>query len=102
MSASPFTIHTRLVATDWRELASRENDGLEVSLLWSKSAGRVKVAVADLKRDEAFELDVPGADALAAFHHPFAFAAGRGFAHALRESTEPPAAELRGESARHP
>ena len=32
---------------DWRELAARENDGLEVSLRWSKSADRVKVAVAD-------------------------------------------------------
>ena len=32
---------------DWRELASRENDGLEVSLLWSTSADRVKVTVAD-------------------------------------------------------
>jgi len=89
MSASLFTIHRRFVATDWRELARRENDGLEVSLLWSKSAGRVKVALVDLKRDEAFEFDVPGADALAAFHHPFAFAADRGVcpADALREST---------------
>ena len=28
MSASLFTIHARFVATDWRELTSRENDGL--------------------------------------------------------------------------
>jgi hypothetical protein len=59
---------------DWTELAGRENDGLEVSLLWSKTANRVKVAVADTKRNEQFEFDVAGADALAAFHHPFAFA----------------------------
>lgn len=60
----------------WRELAGRENDGLGILLLWSKSAGRVKVAVTDAKRDEQFEY-VAGADALAAFYHPFAYAAGR-------------------------
>jgi hypothetical protein len=58
----------------WTELAMREGDGLEVHLLWSKSAGRVKVAVADSRNDTGFEFDVAGADALAAFHHPFAYA----------------------------
>ena len=60
--------------TDWTELAGRENEGLEVSLLWNKSANRVKVAVADARQSEHFEFDVAGADALAAFHHPFAYA----------------------------
>jgi hypothetical protein len=75
---------------DWRELAARENDGLEVSLLWSKSADRVKVAVADAKLDEEFEFDVAGADALAAFYHPFAYAAARGlcFGEAARDSLD--------------
>ena len=59
---------------DWTELAGRENEGLEVSLLWSKTANRVKVAVADTRQNEQFEFEVPGADALAAFHHPFAYA----------------------------
>jgi hypothetical protein len=59
----------------WTDLADRENDGLEVTLLWSPSSGRVKVVVDDSKRDETFELDVPRAEALAAFHHPFAYAA---------------------------
>ena len=58
----------------WSELAVRENDGLAVSLLWSKSSGRVKVAVVDAQLDEQFEFHVAGADALAAFHHPFAYA----------------------------
>jgi hypothetical protein len=71
--------HTQLVTeSDWRELTSRENDGLEVSLIWSKSANRVKVTVADLESDQEFEFDVPGADALDAFNHPFAFASTRG------------------------
>jgi hypothetical protein len=59
---------------DWTELAGRQNEGLEVSLLWSKSANRVKVAVADARQNEQFEFDVAGADALAAFNHPFAYA----------------------------
>jgi len=59
----------------WSELAVREKDGLAVTLLWSKATGRVKVAVIDAYLDEQFEFDVPGADALAAFHHPFAYAA---------------------------
>lgn len=62
----------------WSELAIRENDGLAVALLWSSSTGRVKVAVVDAHLDEQFEFHVPGADALAAFHHPFAYATGPG------------------------
>ena len=62
----------------WSELALRENDGLAVSLLWHKATGRVKVAVDDAQLDERFEIDVLGADALAAFHHPFAYAAELG------------------------
>ena len=58
----------------WSELAVRENDGLAVSLLWSSTSGRVKVEVVDSHLDEQFEFHVPGADALAAFHHPFAYA----------------------------
>jgi hypothetical protein len=66
-------------SSDWRELASRENDGLEVSLLWSKSEDRVRVAVVDGRLDEEFEFDVAGADAIAAFNHPFAFAPSQSF-----------------------
>ncbi len=61
--------------TTWTELSNRTNGGLEVTLLWSRSSGRVKVAVSDSKLGDRFELHVAGADALAAFHHPFAYAA---------------------------
>ena len=60
--------------TDWRELAARERDGLEISLLWSKAADRVKVVVVDQRLDESFDIDVARAHALAAFEHPFAHA----------------------------
>jgi hypothetical protein len=91
MSAAQLTTDTAYVAIDdWQELASRDGDGLEISLLWSKAAGRVKVTVADSRLDESFELDIAGAEALAAFHHPFAYAAGRGFGFgdALRASLD--------------
>jgi hypothetical protein len=72
--SSAHSAHTTTTGS-WRELASRDGNGLEVSLWWSKATGRVKVTVADTRRDEQFELDVEGAEALAAFHHPFAYAA---------------------------
>ena len=74
----------------WTELAGRENEGLEISLLWNKSADRLKVAVADARRDEQFEFDVATAQALAAFYHPFAYAAGQGlsFVGAMRNSLD--------------
>jgi hypothetical protein len=58
----------------WTDLADRESDGIEVTLLWNSASGRVKVAVRDTKLGRGFELDVDGADALSAFHHPFAYA----------------------------
>ncbi len=90
MSSSPFTIDAVLGLTDWRELASRDSDGLEVSLLWNPTSDAVKVTVADSRLDHDFELQVRGADALAAFHHPFAFAAAEGisFEAAERESLD--------------
>jgi hypothetical protein len=61
----------------WIDLADRASDGLEVTLFWSRTSGSVKVAVQDSKLGQAFELDVAGAEALAAFQHPFAYASRR-------------------------
>lgn len=79
MRSSQPPIHGPLVPDDWRELASRGTDGLEISLLWSKSTDRVKVTVADARFDQHFEVHVASADALAAFGHPFAYAPSRSF-----------------------
>jgi hypothetical protein len=79
MSSTVITTDATLAAAgDWRELAIRETDGLAVSLLWNDATDLVKVTVADVGLDQEFELDIAGADALAAFYHPFAYAAGRG------------------------
>ena len=82
---------TAPVSNDWKELASRGTDGLAVSLLWSKATDRIRVTVADERFDEELDLDVPGAHALAAFQHPFAYAAvrGLGFGGATRTSLDP-------------
>jgi len=68
---------TTTAITDWRELARREGDGLVVSLFWSKETDRVQVAIVDQMFDEELSVDVPGACALDAYYHPFAYAAGR-------------------------
>jgi hypothetical protein len=62
----------------WSELAVRENDGLAVSLLWSRATGRTRVVVLDQTFEAELHVDVPPACALDAFYHPFAYAAGRG------------------------
>ena len=60
-----------------RELDRRISDGIDVRLLWSSVADEVVVAVHDTRNDESFELRVAAADALRAFHHPFAYASYR-------------------------
>ena len=59
-----------------RELDHRRNDGIDVSLLWNSRTNHVFVAVEDQRRGESVEFNVPGADALDAFHHPYAYGAG--------------------------
>jgi hypothetical protein len=58
-----------------RELDRRNSNGVEVALLWSPEPNRVSVAVMDWSTGESFEVDVDPADALDAFHHPYAYAA---------------------------
>jgi hypothetical protein len=72
-----------------RELAYRATDGLEVALLWHKSASSVSVTVSDSKTGEAFELVVGNNDkALDVFHHPYAHAAYRGLNFGVHTSEE--------------
>ena len=58
-----------------RELASRENDGFAVVLLWNPGNDAVTLSVADSRTGARFELRVDGEHALDAFYHPFAYAA---------------------------
>ena len=70
--------------TDWRELADRSLDGLEVRLWWSRSAHRVQVTVADHRGGDHVVVEVDVADALDAFRHPFAYANRGRSPHARR------------------
>ena len=64
-----------LAITTRTELAQRQNDGIEVTLLWSRADGSVAVGVRHVATDQSFELDVDPARALDAYYHPFAYAA---------------------------
>ena len=60
--------------TTYRELAHRAGDGVEVSLLWRPSDGRLTVLVDDEKADERFSLEARADNALEVFYHPYAYA----------------------------
>jgi hypothetical protein len=67
--------------TDRRELAHRTNDGIDVTLFWSKASNRVTISVVHARSATALEFEVDGADALDAFNHPYAYAATSGARH---------------------
>jgi hypothetical protein len=66
-----------------RELDHRHGDGIDVRLLWNSRTDQVSVAVEDERLGETFVLEVPGADALEAFAHPYAYAQRGRFENAL-------------------
>lgn len=72
-----------MAATDatqspFRELAHRENDGVEVVLFWHAVTSGLTVSVSDMRSGAYFELAAAPEDALDVFHHPYAYAAFRG------------------------
>ncbi len=60
-----------------QELDHRSNDGIDVRLLWDSGTDQVSIAVADGRGGESFAFEVTPADAVGAFHHPFAYAPRR-------------------------
>jgi hypothetical protein len=68
---------TATAFSERRELAHRTNDGIEVTLFWSKPSDRVTIAFVDTRSDEALEFEVDGSAALDAFNHPYAYAVAR-------------------------
>ena len=60
-----------------RELAYRDDDGVEVSLVWSETNDRLTVNVFDSRSGERFALDAERDNALDVFYHPYAHAALR-------------------------
>ena len=76
--------------TGTRELDFRSSDGLEVALLWQPETNRVSVSVFDSRSGDDFTLEVDPAEALDAFHHPYAHAAHSGvhFVGGVRTNAE--------------
>jgi hypothetical protein len=68
------TSSATLTESLFEELDYRENDGIEVWLLWSREDGRLSVVVFDGETNESFEIAVEPATALDVFTHPFAYA----------------------------
>ena len=55
-----------------RELASRVNGGLEITLFWHPLDNSTSVEIHQEATDETISFRVPSDRALDAFHHPFA------------------------------
>ena len=56
-----------------RELAGRSSPGMDVRLLWRPETGELILSVRTEWDGEAFDVPVSHADALDAYHHPFAY-----------------------------
>lgn len=69
----------------FQELAYRESDGIEVSLLWNPADNSVSVFVSDARTGDSFELTVGTENPLEVFNHPYAYAASRGIAYQTPE-----------------
>jgi hypothetical protein len=58
------------------ELDRRNNDGIDVRLLWDSTDNSVYVTVDDVRTGDSFALSVDrNEDALEVFRHPYAYAA---------------------------
>ena len=68
---------TRIETQEDKELASRESDGIAVSLRWDPETGNVSVLVEDSKLGERFVVRAEPEQALQVFHHPYAYARSR-------------------------
>ncbi len=62
-------------ATQTRELAAREGDGIQVTLLWRPGDDALTVSVEDSRGGRGFDLAVAPDRALDAFYHPYAYTA---------------------------
>ena len=75
-----------------RELDRRTSDGIDVRLLWHPQTNSVTLAVHDEHASHRLVFEVDPADALRAFHHPYASAPRRQLNRAL---THPPQSRRR-------
>jgi hypothetical protein len=67
----------RPTTLDTVELAHRVSGPIDISLFWSRKTNRLLLQVIDWAEDEDFTLEVPSAEGLQAFRHPFAYLRAR-------------------------
>ena len=72
-----------------KELAYRNQDGLEVTLLWDACSNEVSIDVVDERNESQFRLPIQGRFALDAFNHPYAYASSpqNGSGHAAQTAS---------------
>ena len=56
-----------------KELAHRQGDGCEVTLVWRQDDDVLEVVVEDWRSGERFTVEAPKDKALDVFNHPFAY-----------------------------
>ncbi len=66
----------RTITAPTRELAQRLSGTVEVLLLWHPEIEQVEISVCDSVTGVGFQMEVAPRNALDAFHHPYAYAAG--------------------------
>ena len=69
-----------------KELAYRNQNGLQVTLFWDSRSNEVSVEVIDRLDDSGFRFPIAGQLALEAFRHPYAYAQSQ---HDQRDHLQP-------------
>jgi hypothetical protein len=77
VSHSSLNFESSRTAAPARELARRLSGTDEIVLLWHPEDDRVEVSLRDVTTDATFRIEIAPANALDAFTHPYAYAAGR-------------------------
>ena len=79
---------------EWKQMARRAENDVEVALLWNESLSRIKVLVSDRQMCHYLDFEVEEGSALKAFQLPFAEATTRlltsDLQAALSERLSPP------------
>ena len=66
--------HLAEIESLFAELDYRDNDGIEVSLLWNRANNSLTVYAYDSRTEERLEIAVDPAQAREVFLHPYAYA----------------------------
>ncbi len=73
---------TNATHEQYRELAYRASDGVEVVLFWHQLTNELTVTVSDERTGAYYEIAADPDNALDVFNHPYAYAASTGLPYA--------------------